>query len=174
MTCPSTRSEMSGRTPARIIKVLAVRRRSWIVQLGSGSTLVPFVAPVCMDDRMALSSLAFDRTAVLWVHPRNSVFGEPHRPAFPSHPEPHLLLEPRKLALTIQVEVSAGRYWRIGILQIPPNLLISKDHRMGHFAKKRSSNNDPQQSTNLGVRSSNLFGRASNLLRSGLVFCSGF
>src|SRR4051812_34979526 len=60
MTWPRTRSEISGRTPARAISVLAVRRRSWIVQFGSGSALVPLVTPFCMHDRTALSSLALD------------------------------------------------------------------------------------------------------------------
>jgi hypothetical protein len=34
MACPSTRSEMSGRTPARAISDLADLRRSWITQAG--------------------------------------------------------------------------------------------------------------------------------------------
>ena len=50
------------------IKVLAVRRRSWSVQLGRGSTFAPFLARFCINSRTALSSLA-----LLLAKPENGV-----------------------------------------------------------------------------------------------------
>src|SRR6266478_4965107 len=41
---------------------------------------------------------------------------------------------------------------------------LSSNNELVYFAQKFFRNNDPRQSTNLGVRSSNLFGRATSPL----------
>src|SRR5262249_13149537 len=84
-----------------------------------------------------------------WQRRVNSVGGDQ------SGPTAYVRFPPKR-AKSACPELVRSHFANEAMTRWPPS-----NDELRHFAKKPCKNNDPQQSTNLGVRSSNLFGRAT-------------